>query len=102
MNPLTTCGDLYDQRISVCVRVRPLNKKEINRKELSVTTIPTADKIMVGFTCFLNIRLINFYIPTTLRNVLYKYVSGLVFILLNISQGFQKTWNPINSWSLTI
>jgi len=47
MNPLTTCGDLYDQRISVCVRVRPLNKKEINRKELSVTTIPTADKIMI-------------------------------------------------------
>jgi len=47
MNPLTTCGDLYDQRISVCVRVRPLNKKEINRKEISVTTIPTADKIMV-------------------------------------------------------
>lgn len=49
MNPLTTCGDLYDQRISVCVRARPLNKKEINRKEISVTTIPTADKIMVGF-----------------------------------------------------
>ena len=65
MNPLTTCGDLYDQRISVCVRVRPLNKKEINRKELSVTTIPTADKIMVGFIRFViikTIKLINTYV----------------------------------------
>lgn len=48
IDPLTVCGDVYDQRICVCVRIRPLNKKEINRKEIDVTTVPTENKIMVS------------------------------------------------------
>lgn len=48
INPLTSCEDVYEQRICVCVRVRPLNKKEVNRKELDVTTISTPTKIMVS------------------------------------------------------
>merc|ERR1739838_27157 len=48
INPLTTCDDVYDHRICVCVLKRPLNKKENNRKELDVCTIPTRNKIMIS------------------------------------------------------
>ncbi|XP_061589300.1 kinesin-like protein KIF2A isoform X1 [Cololabis saira] len=45
--PLTT-NDLIDEhRICVCVRARPLNKKEISMKDLDVITIPSKDVVMV-------------------------------------------------------
>ncbi|XP_068461305.1 kinesin-like protein KIF2A isoform X5 [Clinocottus analis] len=46
--PLTT-ADLIDEehRICVCVRKRPLNKKELAMKDLDVITIPSKDVVMV-------------------------------------------------------
>ncbi|XP_029564627.1 kinesin-like protein KIF2A isoform X2 [Salmo trutta] len=46
--PLTT-ADLIDEehRICVCVRARPLNKKELTMKDLDVITIPSKDVVMV-------------------------------------------------------
>uniref|UniRef100_A0A8C7VC52 Kinesin-like protein n=1 Tax=Oncorhynchus mykiss TaxID=8022 RepID=A0A8C7VC52_ONCMY len=43
--PLTT-ADL-EHRICVCVRARPLNKKELTMKDLDVITIPSKDVVMV-------------------------------------------------------
>lgn len=48
LKPLNECGDVYDQRICVCVRIRPLNRKETNRKEIDVTTVPSHSKIMIS------------------------------------------------------
>ncbi|XP_076812891.1 kinesin-like protein KIF2A isoform X2 [Clavelina lepadiformis] len=48
MKPLTAADPVLDHRICVCVRKRPLNKKEINRKEIDVTTIPSKNVVMVS------------------------------------------------------
>ncbi|XP_034997511.2 kinesin-like protein KIF2A isoform X2 [Hippoglossus stenolepis] len=45
--PLTTNDLIEDHRICVCVRARPLNKKEISGKDLDVITIPSKDVVMV-------------------------------------------------------
>ncbi|KAG7481146.1 hypothetical protein MATL_G00063950 [Megalops atlanticus] len=45
--PLTTTDLIEEHRICVCVRKRPLNKKELSVKELDVITIPSKDVVMV-------------------------------------------------------
>nr|XP_021334897.1 kinesin-like protein KIF2A [Danio rerio] len=45
--PLTTADLIEDHRICVCVRTRPLNKKELSMKDLDVITIPSKDVVMV-------------------------------------------------------
>ncbi|CAJ0605453.1 unnamed protein product [Cylicocyclus nassatus] len=45
--PLKMTDQVIDNRISVCVRKRPLNKKEISRKEIEVITIPNRDHLIV-------------------------------------------------------
>uniref|UniRef100_A0AAY4EV53 Kinesin-like protein n=1 Tax=Denticeps clupeoides TaxID=299321 RepID=A0AAY4EV53_9TELE len=45
--PLTTADLIEDHRICVCVRTRPLNKKEMTMKDLDVITIPSKDVVMV-------------------------------------------------------
>uniref|UniRef100_A0A668ANT0 Kinesin-like protein n=1 Tax=Myripristis murdjan TaxID=586833 RepID=A0A668ANT0_9TELE len=45
--PLTTADVIEEHRICVCVRTRPLNKKEVATKELDVITIPSKDVVMV-------------------------------------------------------
>ncbi|XP_065119552.1 kinesin-like protein KIF2A isoform X2 [Paramisgurnus dabryanus] len=45
--PLTTADLIEDHRICVCVRTRPLNKKEMTVKDLDVITIPSKDVVMV-------------------------------------------------------
>ncbi|XP_030632570.1 kinesin-like protein KIF2A isoform X4 [Chanos chanos] len=45
--PLTTADLIEEHRICVCVRKRPLNKKELSVKELDVITIPSKDVVMV-------------------------------------------------------
>ncbi|KAK7121011.1 hypothetical protein R3I94_020852 [Phoxinus phoxinus] len=45
--PLTTEDLIEDHRICVCVRTRPLNKKELTMKDLDVITIPSKDVVMV-------------------------------------------------------
>ncbi|KAK5879154.1 hypothetical protein CesoFtcFv8_024484 [Champsocephalus esox] len=45
--PLTSNDLIEEHRICVCVRARPLNKKELTMKELDVITIPSKDVVMV-------------------------------------------------------
>ncbi|XP_047426689.1 kinesin-like protein KIF2A [Mugil cephalus] len=45
--PLATNDLIEEHRICVCVRARPLNKKEISTKDLDVITIPSKDVVMV-------------------------------------------------------
>ncbi|KAG8456575.1 hypothetical protein GDO86_002381 [Hymenochirus boettgeri] len=45
--PLTTADPIDEHRICVCVRKRPLNKKETTIKDLDVITIPSKDVVMV-------------------------------------------------------
>ncbi|XP_061872677.1 kinesin-like protein KIF2A isoform X1 [Colius striatus] len=45
--PLTTSDPIDEHRICVCVRKRPLNKKETLLKDLDVITIPSKDVVMV-------------------------------------------------------
>ncbi|KAM9840858.1 kinesin-like protein KIF2A [Aulostomus maculatus] len=45
--PLTTNDLIEEHRICVCVRARPLNKKELTVKDLDVITIPSKDVVMV-------------------------------------------------------
>ncbi|XP_013863872.1 kinesin-like protein KIF2A isoform X2 [Austrofundulus limnaeus] len=45
--PLTTADMIEEHRICVCVRKRPLNKKEVTMKDLDVITIPSKDVVMV-------------------------------------------------------
>ncbi|ETN78243.1 kinesin motor domain protein [Necator americanus] len=45
--PLKMTDQVVDNRISVCVRKRPLNKKEISKKEIEVITIPNRDHLIV-------------------------------------------------------
>ncbi|XP_060926841.1 kinesin-like protein KIF2A isoform X2 [Limanda limanda] len=46
-HPLTTSDLIEEHRICVCVRKRPLNKKELSMKDLDVITIPSKDVVMV-------------------------------------------------------
>ncbi|CAN9504568.1 unnamed protein product [Ophioblennius macclurei] len=45
--PLTSNDLIEEHRICVCVRARPLNKKELSQKDLDVITIPSKDVVMV-------------------------------------------------------
>uniref|UniRef100_A0A3P9PXS7 Kinesin-like protein n=1 Tax=Poecilia reticulata TaxID=8081 RepID=A0A3P9PXS7_POERE len=45
--PLTSNDAIEEHRICVCVRARPLNKKELSVKDLDVITIPSKDVVMV-------------------------------------------------------
>lgn len=45
--PLTAADLIEEHRICVCVRKRPLNKKELAMKDLDVITIPSKDVVMV-------------------------------------------------------
>ncbi|KAM9735794.1 LOW QUALITY PROTEIN: kinesin-like protein KIF2A [Menidia menidia] len=45
--PLTSNDLIEEHRICVCVRARPLNKKEQSLKDLDVITIPSKDVVMV-------------------------------------------------------
>nr|XP_039260946.1 kinesin-like protein KIF2A [Styela clava] len=48
MQPLAPGDPVVDTRICVCVRKRPLNRKEISRKEIDVITIPSKDILLVS------------------------------------------------------
>ncbi|VDK80029.1 unnamed protein product [Onchocerca ochengi] len=45
--PLKISDQVSDNRICVCVRKRPLNRKEIMKKEIEVITIPNRDHLIV-------------------------------------------------------
>ncbi|KAF7256846.1 hypothetical protein EG68_08224 [Paragonimus skrjabini miyazakii] len=45
--PLTTTDPIEDHQISVCVRKRPMNKKELARREIDVITVPNKQTVVV-------------------------------------------------------
>ncbi|XP_045496715.1 kinesin-like protein Klp10A isoform X2 [Colias croceus] len=45
--PLVGNEPVEDHQITVCVRKRPLNKKEISKKEVDVISVPTKDQMIV-------------------------------------------------------
>ena len=45
--PIRETDGVEDHQITVCVRKRPLNKKELNRKEVDVVTVPCKDRLIV-------------------------------------------------------
>ncbi|GMT14917.1 hypothetical protein PFISCL1PPCAC_6214, partial [Pristionchus fissidentatus] len=45
--PLRMSDSVGDNKITVCVRKRPLNKKETTRKEIEVVTVPNKDHLIV-------------------------------------------------------
>lgn len=47
INPLIENDPIYDQPITVCVRKRPLNKLELDRKDVDVITIARKDQLIV-------------------------------------------------------
>lgn len=47
IKPLSESDAVEDHLITVCVRKRPLNRKEINRKEVDVITIPSKNQLIV-------------------------------------------------------
>jgi kinesin family protein 2/24 len=47
VKPLQMSEPIGDHRICVCVRKRPLNKKEISKKDIDVVTIPDKENTMV-------------------------------------------------------
>lgn len=47
MKPLNEGDSIEEHTITVCVRKRPLNKKEMARKEVDVITIPSKNQLIV-------------------------------------------------------
>ncbi|KAI3374969.1 hypothetical protein L3Q82_021495, partial [Scortum barcoo] len=47
ITPLSATDHIEPQRICVCVRKRPLNKQEINRKEIDVVSVPGKGALLV-------------------------------------------------------
>ncbi|KAM7533930.1 hypothetical protein Aperf_G00000109604 [Anoplocephala perfoliata] len=45
--PLTSSDEIEWHQIGVCVRKHPMNKKELVRKEIDVTTIPNKQQVLV-------------------------------------------------------
>ncbi|XP_060608583.1 kinesin-like protein KIF2A isoform X3 [Ruditapes philippinarum] len=45
--PLTSSDPIVNHQICVCVRVRPLNRKELQKKEVNVTTVPNKENVIV-------------------------------------------------------
>ncbi|XP_052253397.1 kinesin-like protein KIF2A isoform X3 [Dreissena polymorpha] len=45
--PLTSSDPIVNHQICVCVRIRPLNKKEQGKKEVSVITVPNKETVIV-------------------------------------------------------
>lgn len=45
--PLTDGHAIEDHQITVCVRKRPLSRKEVNRKEIDVISVPRKDTLIV-------------------------------------------------------
>ncbi|RCN26453.1 kinesin motor domain protein, partial [Ancylostoma caninum] len=102
-------------RISVCVRKRPLNKKEISKKEIEVITIPNRDhlivhqpQVKVDLTKYLDNQKFRFdytFDENTSNEMVYKFTAQPLVkqfstkVLLHVShtgkqdQGRRILWN---------
>uniref|UniRef100_A0A8C5IAC4 Kinesin-like protein n=1 Tax=Gouania willdenowi TaxID=441366 RepID=A0A8C5IAC4_GOUWI len=84
--PLSTADLIEEHRICVCVRKRPLNKKELAIKDLDVITIPSKDVVMVhepkqkvDLTRFLENQTFRFdyaFDDTSNNEMVYRFTAG--------------------------
>ncbi|EFA11416.2 kinesin-like protein Klp10A isoform X2 [Tribolium castaneum] len=85
IKPLTENDAIEDHLITVCVRKRPLNKKEIHRKEVDVITIPSKNQLIVhepknkvDLTKYLENQLFRFdyaFDETCSNEMVYRYTA---------------------------
>ncbi|CAL8318283.1 unnamed protein product [Lota lota] len=83
--PLNTTDLIEEHRICVCVRARPLNKKELTTKDLDVITIPSKDVVMVhepkqkvDLTRYLENQTFRFdyaFDDTTTNEMVYRFTA---------------------------
>lgn len=83
--PLKDSDIVEDHQICVCVRKRPLNKKELNRKEVDVVTVPNKELIIVhepktkvDLTKYLENQLFRFdyaFDESVTNEIVYKYTA---------------------------
>jgi kinesin family member 2/24 len=80
---ITNGEPIGDARISVCVRKRPINKKETSKKDIDVITMPNKDiclvhlpKVKVDLTKYLDNQKFRFdfnFDESTSNDLVYKY-----------------------------
>ncbi|XP_025831213.1 kinesin-like protein Klp10A isoform X3 [Agrilus planipennis] len=85
IKPLTENDVVEDHLITVCVRKRPLNKRESTKKEVDVITIPSKNQLIVhepknkvDLTKYLENQLFRFdyaFDETCTNEVVYKYTA---------------------------
>lgn len=83
--PLKDVDIVDDHQICVCVRKRPLNKKELNRKEVDVVTIPNKEltivhepKTKVDLTKYLENQIFRFdfaFDESATNELVYRYTA---------------------------
>ncbi|GLV45038.1 Kinesin-like protein at 10A [Carabus blaptoides fortunei] len=83
--PLTENDPVEDHQITVCVRKRPLNKKEGSRKEVDVIAVPTKDTVIVhepknkvDLTKYLENQFFRFdyaFNESCTNEIVYKYTA---------------------------
>ena len=82
---LTNSEPVQDLRICVCVRKRPINKKEISKKDIDVITMPNKDhclvhlpKLKVDLTKYLDNQKFRFdfaFDENTPNDLVYRYTA---------------------------
>uniref|UniRef100_A0A7N6FFJ0 Kinesin-like protein n=1 Tax=Anabas testudineus TaxID=64144 RepID=A0A7N6FFJ0_ANATE len=83
--PISSADLVEPHRICVCVRKRPLNKQEINRKEIDVVTIPGKGALLVhepkhkvDLTKYLENQMFHFdysFDETATNELVYKFTA---------------------------
>nr|XP_012235503.1 PREDICTED: kinesin-like protein Klp10A isoform X7 [Linepithema humile] len=83
--PLRETDAVEDHQITVCVRKRPLNKKEHTRKEIDVISVPSKDQMVVhepkskvDLTKYLENQIFRFdyaFDETCNNEIVYKYTA---------------------------
>ena len=79
--PLSPSDDVVDNRISVCIRKRPLDKRETSKKEVDVVTVPNKDIVSCSLhICFLTIFILQVVVHQPQTKVdLTKYLENQKF-----------------------
>ncbi|XP_005101516.1 kinesin-like protein KIF2A isoform X2 [Aplysia californica] len=83
--PITSSDPIENHRICVCVRKRPLSKKEVGKKEADVITVPNKEnvivhepKLKVDLTKYLENQQFRFdyaFDENATNNVVYRYTA---------------------------
>ncbi|KAK2822384.1 hypothetical protein Q5P01_022449 [Channa striata] len=85
ITPISATDQIEPCRICVCVRKRPLNNKEINRKEIDVVSVPGKGALLVhepkqkvDLTKYLDNQIFHFdysFDETTTNDLVYKFTA---------------------------